>query len=97
MNVPIRFELNGRPQRMAAMLIFAAAAGNASGPVQATEQIAAQTGVPCAKCHDLAAGDMRLTRFGKAFVANGFKLPKNSPKPPRDDSKPPTSGTPSPK
>ena len=35
----------------------------------ATEKYAAETGVPCAQCHQYPTGDARLTPFGKAFVA----------------------------
>lgn len=61
--------------------------------VEATEKYAAQTGVPCAQCHVYPTGDARLTPFGEAFVANGFKLPANESKPPADGSKPPADGS----
>lgn len=63
----------------------------------ATEKYAAETGVPCAKCHQYPTGDTRLTPFGKAFVANGFKLPPTEPKPASGPSKPSPSDTAPPK
>ncbi len=57
--------------------------------VDATEKYAAQTGVPCAQCHVYPTVDARLTPFGEAFVANGFKLPAKTPKAPVDKPKPP--------
>jgi hypothetical protein len=59
----------------------------------ATEKYAAETGVPCSQCHQYPTGDARLTPFGKAFVANGFKLPATEPKPPMRESKPSPSDT----
>jgi hypothetical protein len=61
----------------------------------ATEKFAAQTGKPCAQCHNYPAGDLKLTPFGKAFVANGFKLPPE--RPPAQTSKPPANGATPPK
>ncbi len=67
------------------------------GASTATEKYAAETGVPCAQCHQYPTGDARLTPFGKSFVANGFKLPTTGPKPPTNGPKPPSSDTPPPK
>lgn len=72
---------------MALMLL--AAAWIFPRSVGATEKYAAQTGVSCAQCHVYPTGDARLTPFGEAFIANGFKLPAKPPKPPVDNSKPP--------
>jgi|ERR1035441_8407646 hypothetical protein len=81
----------------AGVLIVVAAASAVSRPAAATEKFAAQTGVPCAQCHEYPTGDMRLTPFGQAFVANGFKLPKTPSKPGPDESKPPANETTPPK
>jgi hypothetical protein len=45
-------------------------------PAQALPKFAAQTGLPCGKCHVNPAGGGPRNAFGKAFQANGFKLPK---------------------
>lgn len=42
----------------------------------ATAQYASQTGLPCGKCHVNPAGGGDRNAFGKAFAANGHKLPK---------------------
>ena len=47
-----------------------------SGPVSATPKFAAATGQSCAACHVKPEGGAELTPFGKAFQANGNKLPK---------------------
>jgi hypothetical protein len=43
---------------------------------QALPKYAAQTGLPCGKCHVNPAGGGPRTAFGKAFAANGHKLKK---------------------
>ncbi len=48
----------------------------APSPAQATPAYASQTGLPCGKCHVNPAGGGPNTDFGKAFAANGHKLPK---------------------
>jgi hypothetical protein len=60
-------------------------------PVEATEKYAAQTGRPCAQCHVYPTGDARLTPYGQAFVANGFRVPVNVPPPPAPPPKIPSS------
>jgi len=42
---------------------------------QATPAYAAQTKLPCAKCHVNPAGGGPRTDFGNKFQANGHKLP----------------------
>jgi mono/diheme cytochrome c family protein len=42
----------------------------------ATPQYAQQTGRSCGGCHVSAAGGGALNSAGKAFAANGHKLPK---------------------
>jgi len=48
----------------------------APGTAQATPAYASQTGLACGKCHVNPAGGGPNTAFGKAFAANGHKLPK---------------------
>jgi hypothetical protein len=48
----------------------------APSPAQATPAYASQTGLPCGKCHTNPAGGGPNTAFGKAFAANGHKVPK---------------------
>jgi hypothetical protein len=45
-------------------------------PAAATPAYAAQTKLACGRCHASPAGGGSLTNFGKAFAANGHKLPK---------------------
>ena len=44
-------------------------------PAAALPAYAAQTGLPCGKCHKNPAGGGARTGFGDAFAANGHKLP----------------------
>lgn len=44
-------------------------------PARALPQYATQTGLPCSQCHQTATGGP-LTDFGKAFQANGHKVPE---------------------
>ena len=48
----------------------------ASLPAKATPQFAADTGKACGQCHENPNGAGKLTSFGEAFKANGYKLPK---------------------
>ena len=59
-----------------AAAIFVAGATLSPRQAQATAQYASQTGLPCGKCHVNPAGGGDRTAFGKAFAANGHKLPK---------------------
>jgi hypothetical protein len=47
-------------------------------PAKATPQFAADTGKPCGQCHESPSGAGKLTSFGQAFKANGYKLPETS-------------------
>ncbi|MFZ0423412.1 MAG: hypothetical protein WAL80_11090 [Xanthobacteraceae bacterium] len=47
-----------------------------SRPAEATTKFAAQTGKPCAQCHQKPTGGTALTPFGEKFKANGDELPK---------------------
>lgn len=57
-------------------LISIAGAFVAPTPANAKPQFAAQTGLPCGRCHVNPAGGGPLKPFGKKFKANGFKLKK---------------------
>lgn len=64
----------------ASLLIAAiAAAGTliaaAPQPAQATPAFAGQTGFACGQCHTSPSGGV-LNDYGKAFKANGDKVPK---------------------
>jgi len=48
----------------------------APSTAQATPAYASQTGLACGKCHVNPAGGGPNTAFGKAFAANGHKVPK---------------------
>lgn len=41
---------------------------------EAKPEFAAQTKLPCSKCHVTPAGGGRRTPFGEQFKANGYKL-----------------------
>jgi len=55
-------------------LVGAASAVLAPTPANAKPQYAAQTHLPCGKCHVNPAGGGALKSFGKKFQANGHKL-----------------------
>lgn len=59
-----------------AVLVAAAAITISPRPAQALPAYAKQTGLPCGRCHVNPAGGGPNTDFGKAFAANGHKLPK---------------------
>jgi hypothetical protein len=58
-----------------AILVGGTIALVAPSPAQATPAYASQTGLPCGKCHANPAGGGPTNAFGKAFAANGHKLP----------------------
>ena len=58
-----------------AALFFVTAAVTLSSRAEATLVYAQQTGLPCGRCHVNPAGGGPNTAFGKAFAANGHKLP----------------------
>jgi hypothetical protein len=60
----------------AAILIAGTMSVVTSRSADATTQYAAQTGKPCAQCHQDPTGSMKLTPFGEKFQANGHELPK---------------------
>lgn len=47
-----------------------------SQPANAKPEFAAQTGLPCGKCHVNPAGGGARKPFGEKFKENGFKLSK---------------------
>lgn len=51
-------------------------------PANALPKYTAQTGQPCGRCHVNPAGGGPRTAFGKAFAANGHKMPSKSHKAP---------------
>jgi hypothetical protein len=78
----------------AAMVITGAAILITGQPATATGTFTTQTGKPCAACHQNPGTDMKLTPLGQAFVANGYKLPRDTATPPEanppaKDSTPP--------
>jgi mono/diheme cytochrome c family protein len=50
-------------------------------PADALPAYATQTKLACGRCHVSAAGGGALTGFGKAFAANGHKVPSKEAKP----------------
>jgi hypothetical protein len=59
----------------AAILIAGAAVTLSPRQAEATPAYASQTGLPCGRCHVNPAGGGPQTAFGKAFAANGHKVP----------------------
>lgn len=64
----------------AAVLVVGTIFMISSRPAAATTQYAAETGKPCAQCHQHPTGGPELTPFGEKFKANGYKLPEVPPK-----------------
>lgn len=61
---------------VAAILIGSIMTVIVSQPANAKPEFAAQTGLPCGKCHQNPAGGGPRKPFGEKFKANGFKLSK---------------------
>jgi hypothetical protein len=59
----------------AALLIIGGAVFVSPRPAMALPAYAAQTGLPCGRCHVNPAGGGDRNAFGKAFAANGHKVP----------------------
>ncbi len=57
------------------MVVVVGAVATTSRPAVALQAYAAQTGLPCGRCHANPAGGGPRTKFGQAFAANGHKLP----------------------
>jgi hypothetical protein len=60
----------------AAILIVGTMTMIVSHPANAKPEFAAQTGLPCGKCHQNPAGGGPRKPFGEKFKENGFKLSK---------------------
>ena len=60
----------------AVMLIAGATYLGTSWPASAKPEYAAQTGLPCGRCHENPAGGGKLKAFGEKFKENGHKVPK---------------------
>ncbi len=60
----------------AALFLVGAAVSVAPRPAVALPTYAAQTGLPCGRCHVNPAGGGARNAFGNAFAANGHKLPE---------------------
>jgi len=65
----------------AAGFIVGVAAFATPDPADALPSYAQQTKLACGRCHVSAAGGGALTGFGKAFAANGHKVPWKGTKP----------------
>jgi hypothetical protein len=65
---------------LAIMLTVVSAVLMTPRPVSALPAYAQQTGVACGRCHVNPAGGGPNTAFGKAFAANGHKLPSKKKK-----------------
>lgn len=62
---------------VAAVILFTATMSVlVSRPTHAKPEFAAQTGLPCGRCHVNPAGGGKLKAFGEKFQANGNKLKK---------------------
>jgi len=66
---------------LATASIVALTAFAAPRPADALPAYATQTKLACGRCHVSAAGGGALTGFGKAFAANGHKVPSKGTKP----------------
>lgn len=73
--IPVRV-LFGAAAVAAAILIAGAIVTLSPRQAQALPAYAAQTKLPCGKCHVNPAGGGARNEFGQAFAANGHKLPK---------------------
>ncbi len=60
---------------IAGAVLFGAVLGFVPQRASATPQYASQTGLSCGRCHVNPAGGGPRNAFGKAFAANGHKLP----------------------
>lgn len=65
-------------------------------PADALPSYAQQTKLACGRCHVSAAGGGALTGFGKAYVANGHKVPSRGEKPAKTGASEPTPAAPVP-
>ena len=65
----------GAASLAAALLIASLAITVSPRHAQATPAYAAETKLPCGKCHVNPAGGGAITAFGKEFAAEGHKWP----------------------
>ena len=75
-------------------LTVGASAFFAPRPAGALPAYAQQTGLGCGRCHANPAGGGALTAFGKAFAANGHKVPSKGAKPGKTGAAAPPSAVP---
>ncbi len=74
--IPIAAILGGVAGIGFAFLLAGAVVTVTPRQAQALPKYAAETGLPCGRCHVNPAGGGPRTKFGKAFAANGHKLKK---------------------
>jgi hypothetical protein len=74
----------------AAAFVVGLAVSVAPQPAGALPAYAQQTKLACGRCHVNAAGGGALTAFGKAYVANGHKVPSKGAKPAKGVSEGPS-------
>jgi hypothetical protein len=73
--IPVMTILCGAGGVAAAVLIAGAAVAFSPRQASALPAYAQQTGLRCGRCHVNPAGGGPNTAFGKAFAANGHKVP----------------------
>jgi len=78
---PVPGAIFGLTGTAAVVLVVGLAAFVAPRPADALPTYAQQTGSACGRCHVNPAGGGALTSFGKAFAANGHKVPSAAGKP----------------
>jgi hypothetical protein len=78
---PVPGVVCGLAGAFATALIVGMAAFSAPQRADALPAYAQKTGLACGRCHVSAAGGGALTAFGKAFAANGHKVPSKGAKP----------------
>ena len=78
---PVPGVIFGLAGALATASIVAVVAFLAPRPADALPAYAQQTKLACGRCHVSAAGGGALTAFGKAFAANGHKVPSKGAKP----------------
>ena len=78
---PVPGAVYGLAGATAAALILGSAAFVTPRPAGALPAYAQQTGLACGRCHVNPAGGGTRTSFGKAFAANGYKVPSSAGKP----------------
>jgi hypothetical protein len=75
-NRMVEHSLDKRALRLSVPVLLCAALVVASSvPTQARPAYALRTGLPCGQCHINPAGGGPRTAFGKAFAANGHRVP----------------------